>query len=282
MKKLIIYVWAILCSVNLFSQDEKPLQYKLISSSDLVGITALDLLDPYLSPLMYTGSGVKYEHAERKFFSAQKTNLSMEGKISALAGITTNPANTSSMIYLGAIYSWGMHYHFRILPKLQILAGGTADAGFGYKSIARNVNNPVNLDLSANLNLSGIVRYDIPTRRRVLRLSCELEIPVFGYMFVPQGGASYYEMFELGSLSNAFHFSSLHNKLGSSGDLILDIPFKHFTWRLGVNNSKLKYEANNMVFKHNEYSLMIGCKYDLYVFAGKKNRAPENFISTDK
>lgn len=282
MKKLIIYVWAILCSVNLFSQDEKPLQYKLIGTSELIGITALDLLDPYLSPLMYTGTGVKYEHAARNFFSAQKTNLSMERKISALAGITDNPANTSSMNYFGVNYSWGMHYHFRTLPKLQILAGATVDAGFGYKSIARNVNNPVNLDLAANLNLSGIVRYDIPTRRRVFRLSYGLEIPIVGCMFVPQGGASYYEMFELGSLSNTFHVSSLHNKLGSSGNLILDIPFKHFTWRLGVDAGKLKYEANNMVFKHNEYSIMIGCKYDLSVFAGKKNRAPENFISTDK
>jgi len=78
MKKLIIYVWAILCSVNLFSQDEKPLQYKLIGTSELIGITALDLLDPYLSPLMYTGTGVKYEHAARNFF--RHKNEFVDGK----------------------------------------------------------------------------------------------------------------------------------------------------------------------------------------------------------
>lgn len=282
MKKLSILVLMLILTFKISAQNVTQQKYSLISASDQFGFTSLSILDPYLSPLVYSGVGMKFEHAERRFFSPENTRLSMEGKIRALAGMTLNPEYTASTTYIGANYSWGMHYHFQILDDLQILAGGTADAVFGFKSNARNVNNPINLDMATNLNLSGVARYDFKTRRRTLRLSYALEIPVLGCMYVPYGGASYYEMFGLGNLSDAFHFSSLHNKLGSSGSLMLDVPFKHSTWRFGINSSDLKYQANNLVFKQNEFSLMIGCKYDLHIFAGTKTPAPSNFISTDK
>lgn len=282
MKKLSLFVLMLILTFNVSAQNDADQKYVLTSSSNQFGITSLNILDPYLSPLVYSGVGIKFEHAERRFFSPENTKLSMEGKIKALAGMTFNSNNTASMSYLGANYGWGMHYHFQVLDNFQVLAGGTADAIFGFKSNARNVNNPINLDMATNLNLSGIARYDFKTRRRTLRLSYALEIPVLGCMYVPYGGASYYEMFGLGNLSDAFHFSSLHNKLGSSGSLMLDVPFKHSTWRFGINTSKLKYQANNLVFKQNEYSLMIGCKYDLHIFSGTKTPAPSNFISSDK
>lgn len=282
MKKLSLFVLMLILTFNMSAQNETQQKYSLTSTSNQLGFASLSILDPYLSPLVYSGIGMKFEHTERRFFSPENTKLSMEGKIRALAALTLNPEYTTSTTYIGANYSWGMHYHFQIREDFQILAGGTADAVFGFKSNARNVNNPVNLDMATNLNLSGVARYDFKMRRRTLRLSYTMEIPLLGFMYVPYGGASYYEMFDLGNLSDAFHFSSLHNKLGSSGSVMLDVPFKHSTWRFGVNTSKLKYQANNMVFEQNEFSLMIGCKYDLHIFAGTKTPAPSNFISTDK
>lgn len=272
----------LLFSVRMWAQEETPQKYTLTSASDQIGLSILSMTDPYLSPLPYSGVGIRYEHAERKFFSPENTKLSMEGKVRALAGMTLNPEYTASMSYLGANYSWGMHYHFQVLGNFQVLAGGTADAVFGFKTNTRNVNNPVNLDMATNLNLSGIARYDFKTRCRTLRLSYALEIPVLGCMYVPYGGASYYEMFSLGNLSDAFHFSSLHNKQGATSSIMLDVPFRHSTWKFGINSSRLEYKANDLVFNQNEFSLMIGCKYDLHIFSGTKTPAPSNFISTDK
>ena len=282
MMKLITSIGLLLCSVSLFSQNNDISKYRLINTSDRLGISRVELLDPYLSPLEYSGIGINYEHTGQKFFSTENTNLSMEGKIKASAAYSTNPQQTAAMMYMGAAYSWGMFYHFRPASRLQLLAGGTADIGIGYKYLPRNVNNPVNVDLATNLNIAGKVRYDIPFHRWPVRLNYEIEIPVLGYMFVPQMGASYYEMFELGSFSNAFHLSSLHNKLASYKKLIFDFPFKHSTFRLGVDMAKLKYKANDMVFTQNSFSLQIGLKYDLYIFSGRKKLSPDNFISSDK
>ncbi len=282
MKKLISCLCSILCSIGLFAQKEDVSKYRLINTSNLFGVSSMELLDPYLSPMTYSGVGINYEHSGQKFFSAENTHLSMEGKFQAAAAYTTNPQQTAAMIYMGGTYSWGMFYHFRPASRLQLLAGGNADVGIGYKYLPRNVNNPVNIDLASNLNIAGKVRYDIPFRRWPVRLNYEIEIPVLGCMFVPQEGASYYEMFQLGSLSNVFHLSSVHNKLASVKKLIFDLPFKHSTFRLGIDVAKLKYKANDMVFKQNNFSLQIGFKYDLYVFSGRKGMAPDNFISSDK
>ena len=282
MMKLTTSIGMLLCSIALFSQNNDMSKYRLINTSDHFGISLVELLDPYLSPLEYNGIGINYEHTGQKFFSTANTNLSMEGKINASAAYTTNPQQTAAMMYMGASYSWGTFYHFRPATRLQLLAGGTADIGIGYKYLPRNVNNPVNVDLETNLNIAGKVRYDIPFRRWPVRLNYEIEIPVLGYMFVPQMGASYYEMFELGALSNAFHVSSLHNKLASHKKLIFDFPFKHSTFRLGVDVAKLKYKANDMVFVQNNFSLQFGLKYDLFIFAGRRKPAPDYFISSDK
>jgi hypothetical protein len=49
-----------------------------------------------------------------------------------------------------------------------------------------------------------------------------------------------------------------------------------------MNFLKLKYSANEMVFKHDEFTLVIGKTFDVASFAGRKNIAPQNFISTYK
>jgi hypothetical protein len=186
------------------------------------------------------------------------------------------------MTYLGLSYSWGMHYHFRPMKGLLLLVGGNYELDLAVKNIARNVNNPANVDLATNLNLSGVARYDIPTRKRTMQLQLAVQSPLFGCMFVPRNGASYYEMFELWNLSDAVHFSSLHNKRGIETNLMLQIPFNLSTLRFGLGYNGLKYTANEMVFRRNEISLLIGTTFEVATFEGKKNRAPKNFMSTNE
>jgi hypothetical protein len=280
--KQIIWISIFLISVlGLSAQTEMAKKFRLTTATDEISLTAVDLLDPYLSPLVYTGVGLGYQHTERRFFNAENPTLSMESKLSALAAMTQNPQFTSATSYLGANYSWGTHYHFRPIKDLQVLAGGTADADFGFKSNSRNVNNPVNLDMAVNINLSAEARYDFHIKRKTLRLSYRFDTPLLGCMYVPLSGASYYEMFELGNLNNAFHVSSLHNKLGSATKLMLDVPFRHSTWRFGINTLKLRYEANDIFFKQNRYNFVIGWMYDFHIFKGLKNPAPTNFVGTN-
>jgi len=282
-KKPISFVILSLLLVKLFAQQANiEKNYKLVSATENVSMSLLNFIDPYLSPLTYSGFGVGYKHAERKYFNSENTKYSMQGKLNAMLGISLNPAYSAAMTYVGGAYSWGAFYHYRDLKNFHILAGATTDAQFGFKSLMRNVNNPVNVDAALNLNFAGLVRYDFGFKKLRMRLNYELETPLMGCMFVPLGGASYYEMFELWNLNNAIHFSSLHNKLGLKSDLSLDFLMKKSTISFGFSNQNLIYEANNLVFKQDIFSFNIGYKYDFYIFKGRNNPAPTNFISTDK
>ncbi len=269
--------------VRLFAQtsfDDK--KYKLISATENASVSLLSFVDPYLTPLTYSGLGVGYEHIERKYFNPENVNYSMQGKLNALVGVVLNPAYSTAMTYIGGVYSWGAFYHYRQLKNVQILAGATTDAQIGVKSLARNVNNPVNVDAAVNMNFAAQFRYNFRIKRLPMRLNYDVETPLMGCMFVPVGGASYYEMFELWNLNNAIHFSSLHNKLGFKSALSLDILFKKSTLSVGFSNQNLIFEANNLVFKQKVMSFGVGYKYDFYIFKGRNNQAPANFISTEK
>ena len=282
MKKIVLTSFAFLIGSILFAQNGENQKYLLTTRTNTVGLSLLSLTDPYLSPLKYTGTGIQFEHESRRFLSVSNTHISMQSKLNFEGGFLLNPAQTSSMTYMGVDYSWGMHYHFRPMKGLLLLAGGTCDIGFGYKDVPRNVNNPGNVDLATNLNLSGVAVYDIPLRRRTLKLRLSVETPLIGWMYVPLAGASYYEMFMLGNLSNISHFSSIVNRRGIDPKLTVDVPFKSSVWCFGLGYRGLQYSANNMVFSRNEVSFLIGTTFDAIGFGGRKRIAPKNFISTNE
>ena len=273
-----IYVCFIVLSFT-FAQADNTKQYLLTTSTENISLTTVDLLDPYLSPLVYTGMGVGFQHSDMKYFKKYVGQMSHESRFSILAANTYNPQYSSSVNYVGGQYQWGMHYHFRPLEGLHLLAGGNAGALMAVKSNERNVNNPVNVDAALDLGFSGIANYDFSLWRKRFTLSFQLEFPLLGMMYVPMQGASYYEMFTGGDLSNTLHLSSLHNRLARTSGLKLEIPTKNSTWHVGISTSKLKYEANDMFFKQNNYNFNVGYTYDLYIFRGRKNLPPHNFIS---
>jgi len=282
MKKIVLISFVIQLGSFLSAQNGYEQKYLLTTKTNTIGFSSLNLIDPYLSPLTYTGTGIQFEHESRRFLSITNTNISMQSKLDLEGGSLLNPAQTSAMYYLAVNYSWGMHYHFRPMKGLVVLAGGTWDAGLGYKDVPRNVNNPGNVDLATNLNLSGVAIYDIILRRLVLKLQLAVETPVIGWMYVPLAGASYYEMFMLGNTSDISHFSSIINKRGIHPKLTLDVPFKSSVWRIGVGYQRLQYKANNMIFDRNELSFMLGTTFDVIHFGGRSKKAPANFISTNE
>ncbi|MFT3751946.1 MAG: DUF3316 domain-containing protein [Paludibacter sp.] len=281
MKKLTLTLFALLAITLVSAQNDTDPKYLLTTKSSVYNISLLSITDPYLSPLPYSGVGVNFNESTRRYFSADNTKWSMQDKLSLSAGTLVNPVGTSAMLYAGANYGWGANYHFRFNKQLRVLAGGLWDVDFGMKNVSRNVNNPVNLDMATNLNLTGLLLYDFQLFRNTLCLQVNMQTPLFGYMFVPPGGASYYDMFELGNTSNAFHFSSIHNKRGLIHSYSVDVPFNHSVWRFGLYFQNLKYMANEMVFKYNEVSLLVGTTFDAISFGGKKRMAPCNFISTN-
>ncbi len=279
MDKIRILLFFLLVNGVVSAQNTDENKYLLTSKTNSFNLSTLSFLDPYLSPTTYSGIGLGYDSESRRFLNKTNTRYSTLSKLRLGAGIALNTEITSDLLYLGANYVWGIEYRLNPVNRIKLQVGGLWDVDFGLKNLERNINNPVNLDMATNLNLTGLATYDIPLRRKTLKLKLSLQTPLIGYMFVPKAGASYYEMFELGNLTDAFHFSSLHNKRGLLGTFSVDVPFNRSVWNFGMKISDLRYSANNLVFNRSEFSLLVGTTFDVINFAGRKNKAPKNFIS---
>lgn len=279
MKYLILLFSLSVLSIGLNAQINEKQNYLLTSASNSMQYNVLGVYDPYLSPLEYAGSGVGYTYQSQRYLKSDKLKFSKVQQLNMSWANTFNPSHTAAMSVLGANYGWGIRYHFKSIGPLRLQLGGLADLDFGFKYLARNVNNPVNVDMASNFNLSALAVYDFSLFKRKWKLIVDAKSPLLGCMFVPYSGASYYEMFSLGNMSNTIHFSSVHNKRGLDVDLRLQVPFRKSVWQVGVGLETMKWKANDLVFKRNLVSVILAKKFDFISFGGSRKKAPINFIS---
>lgn len=261
------------------AQTEQKELYGLTNINHHIGLAGIRMVDPYLSVLEYSGVGVRYEYTSCRFFNPHNPILSSNARISGLAAMTTNPRSTASVTRMGADASWGVQYYYRNFEDILLMGGANMEMDFAYKMNSRNVNNPVNIDLAANLNMTIGGRYFIYTKRRTIQLNAHFEFPVIGCMFVPYPGFSYYEMYSTKAYIDAMHFSSFHNKQGLKQYFTIDIPFKHLTWSFGVSKHDLKYKADHQVYSYSEFAFLAGVTYDMIAFSGRKVKVSEIYIS---
>ncbi|OIP82695.1 MAG: hypothetical protein AUK44_07200 [Porphyromonadaceae bacterium CG2_30_38_12] len=272
----------IICMSGLtFANAQNARSLPLVSAENRVSYSTLSITDPYLSPANYAGSGLQFRYSEQQFMPKATNNFSMQTIIAFAAGLAYNPTQTSSMTYLGSDISWGVWRHFHPAAHLQVLTGVNSELNVGVKSIARNVNNPANMDLALNLNIRAKARYDFRLWKLPMRFNYEVQLPVIGAMFVPMPGASYYEMFQLQNLSNTIHFSSLHNRLGFNQAFLVDLYFKKTVWFVGVGSNSLIYKANNIVFHTASLNFIVGYKYNFMLFKGRNAPIPPHYLNSD-
>ncbi len=277
MKKIFLLFFTLL-SVGIFSQESSTKKYSLTTITDEAGASFLNIHDAYLSPLDYTGAGVFYQRISQRLFSPENEKLSMESKIRGLAGVLVNPEMTATMTHLKGFLSWGTFYHFTLGDNFRLKTGGNLSGLLAAKNCARNVNNPVNFDIAANLNIAAEANYSFSLFKKDFKVYGNLEFPVIGCMFVPEGGVSYYQLFDLNDFNNAIHFSSFHNRQGVSVNTAIEVPFRYSVWRLGLGADTNTWTANDLFFRANEFKISLAIKYDIRRFAGTRNHAPQDFV----
>ena len=281
MHRLKVIFISLCCFAVALAQDNEQRDYRLTTLSRHIGISFLQFADPYLSPLMYDGNGLTINRNTHRYLLNNRTDFSSYTSFSADLGMAYNPPVTAMIFYIGANAGYGIHYHFPKVHGFQFLLGGIWDIDFVGKMSTRNVNNPFNLDLATNLNASAIARTQVMVFRQLLKFELQVQSPFIGAMFVPQLGATYYEMFSIpGNLSNAFHFTSPHNKYGYKANFAMAVPLNRTVWRLGLHAENLKHFANESLYIRKNYAVTIGLTHDFYIFAGKKRIPPANFKST--
>ncbi len=275
----VIYV-LLLCAMSVFGQAEEVAKTKLMSVSDVFGMSQLQVVDNYLSPSTYAGAAFGFEHATLSLLRADKPQWLKMSSLAGRGAALYNAPRSSSMLFAQGAYRWGINYQYRPMPQLLVLAGGFAEIDFAFKNVARNVNNPVNVDLSTNVHAMAWAIYRLQVGKRVAKLNLQCNAPFLGAMFVPQQGGTYYEMFSLKNLRNTIHFSSLHNKQGARAAFFVDFDLKRTSWRIGVDAQNTEHIANNHYFRQQTLGAFVGFNYQLHAFSGRNTPQAGNYAKT--
>ena len=192
-------------------RSERP---TLKTNAMMIGVGATNMLDTYLSPEKYRGVDIRFlSHTRREKDSTAWINqFQHEGNIAYADNRSGN----------GGEMAGGYTFRYSLLRKwnvslwshpLQLIAGGTAAANIGMIYNTRNGNNPANARLS--LHIEPTVGFDYPIGRPSGKrgiafrssdnahypvvLHYEASAPLFGLMFSPNYGQSYYEIFNRGN-----------------------------------------------------------------------------------
>ena len=188
------------------------------------GITFMNNLDTYLSGYNYTGQGLYFSNENFRNARTGSYRWKYQTLLTANIGQTSLHNNTqlSGMIN----YSWSGYHPFKINNRLQLLAGAQIQAGGGALYIPTNGNNLVSVKLRATLAATGMVIYHIPTKRGDCVLRYQADLPLAGFMFAPEFGQSYYEIFSLGDHSRTISFSHPINSPSMRNTFSADIPLE--------------------------------------------------------
>lgn len=243
------------------------------------GIAAAEIYDSYLSGLNYTGLNFHYTSEIAGFLRKSNPDYVYWYRSNARFGVLSNPAVSSLMQSYRYEEALGLNYRGSFLRGVGMQAGLFVDAGVGGKYISRNVNNPFNLDLFTNLNLSvgGNTPYELFSR--LIYFQWQVQLPVAGMMFVPESGASYYEMFSFNNFNQTLHFASLHNQVGLKLDLSARFALWKRDWTIGYRAETLRYSANSLNFNDKSYQIYVGFNVEEMRFSGKNGELPKGFIS---
>ncbi|MDR2840741.1 MAG: DUF3316 domain-containing protein [Paludibacter sp.] len=278
-KTLIFFCYLLFFGLVITAQtNDSTVNYLPTSVRERIALGFVNINDPYLSPLEYSGLILGAEYFAQKYISAKNHSLISEYKYNLEIATASNNSNSASMQMFDGALAWGLFKNIYRNDNFQFLAGGNIDTKLGIKYLARNVNNPVNIDFATGVNLAAALNYRLSLFNKSTLLQFKIDFPLAGVMFVPQQGASYYEMFSLGNTSNCFHFSAPYNRLGFDYSFTVDIPLSRSTLLIGIENNFLKYKANGSVYSRISNAVLVGWKYDFYVFKGKKERNAKNFM----
>ena len=269
MRRLSGLILLLLLHLSLHAQSEAEEIPCTMNEGTLIGIGSSHVKDSYLSPFNYSGWGLRIMNERIK--NLDGGHFSRQQIINADISSTENPAENVTEFGAFIDYSLGYHYRFHVAPSFRILAGTSAHLMGGFLYNTRNGNNPLSAKVDIDLNLSMLMFWNVRIKEFPLTFRYQVETPFSGIFFAPAYGASYYEMFNVGNLSDVIEFNSFHNKFAIKNYLTLDIPLKSSKLRIGYLSSIYKTDVKEIESHIISHTFMIGWVKEFIPLGGKRS-----------
>lgn len=226
---------------------------KVITNAQMIGFGGVRILDTYLSPEEYSGTALRYlSHTTRQREGRKWSRLVLhEGGFS----YSKNRADNGNYVAGAYQFSYGVHRNWQLLDgRMNVRAGGQADVYAGFLYNTRNGNNPAQGRLSLNVSPSAAVSYRFCLWNVPFKATYEASIPLFGVMFSPNYGQSYYEIFTKGNYDHNIVPATIACAPSLRNMLTLDFTLRRTTLRIGWLGDFRQSKVNSL--KCHEYSNM--------------------------
>ena len=229
------------------------------TSTHMVGIGPTKLLDTYLTPEKFSGTGFTYlyikDYAPADSLRRWTTTIEHELDFSSTKDRSGN-ANDLEGTY--NLY-WGRYYNVRPIQNLRLQLGAAANANLGFVYNMTSSNNPAQARAAINIMPSAKAAYDFSIARQPFTISYGLMLPLLGVMFSPNYGQSYYEIFSLGNYDHNVVPTTFISAPSFRQQLTVAWQFNRKTaLTLGYLGDYQQLQVNNLKQHVYSHRLMIG------------------------
>ena len=228
-------------------------QDKVIQNTRLIGVGGVSVLDTYLSPEEYSGTELRYiSHTVRGSENRKWRRLIIH---QGVASYSRNRADNANGIAGDYEFCYGFLRQWTALGgRLDIKAGGMADANVGFLYNTRNGNNPAQARLSLDIAPVAMAAYRFSVAGKPLAVRYEVSAPLAGLRFSPNYGQYYYEIFSRGDYDHNIVPTTFIATPSLRHSLSLDFRIARTTVRLGYLGDYRQAKVNSL--KYHSYSHM--------------------------
>lgn len=219
----------------LFAKAQAPQEIpRSTNESTMIDTGEYNIKDTYLSPLKYTGWGIRVLNERMKMASLANYHISRQQLFNVEFSSTNNPSKTAEGLAGFIDYTLGYHYHFPLTPNFKLLTGASVRGMGGFIYNTRNSNNPATAKVDLDCNLSALAIYRKTIKDYPLTFRYQVTIPFIGVFFAQEYGQPYYEIFDAGNGKGVILFNSFHNKFAIKNYLTADFPIGILLYGLGT------------------------------------------------
>ena len=208
--------------------------------------------DTYLTPLRYTGYQLSMLHEGLRMTSIWQGRVS--GQSLVQLNFTSSSSDSGKGSYLGGQvhYDYALHYNWLLGERWRLMVGPQLGGSLGVLYNARNSNNPAQAIANVHLNASAAAIFRFPFCRREAALRLQTDFQLFGVMFSPNYGQSYYEIFTLGHPDHNVVATLPWSALRWRNQLTMDIPLRHASIRYGFFMDMQSSRVNSLI--HSQFT----------------------------
>ncbi|MCD8211384.1 MAG: DUF3316 domain-containing protein [Prevotella sp.] len=250
--RIFLNCFLVLAPLYLNAQERDSLENrKVIKNAQMIGIGGVGILDTYISQEKFSGFQVRYiSHTIRSREEGHWSRLLLHQGYFSYADDRSEDGDELSGMYT---FSYGVHYNWHFLSNhLNIRAGGQAEVYAGFLYNTRNSNNPAQARLGLEISPSAAASWQFRLGKHSSCVTYEFSVPLFGLMFSPNYGQSYYEIFSRGNYDHNVVPTTIGCIPSLRQMLTFDFTLGRTSFRVGYMGDFRQAKVNNL--KYHEYS----------------------------